>query len=143
MDPVSATASILNLVSAALALSRGIYSLIHSIANIPDELHSLSNELQDLRVVLASVEFSIKASDGSGQDVERATILPTVLRRTEDKLHRLERLLDGFCDLSQEKRVNFKSLEWSLRGKEKAKRIKEDLRSLKWTINTSLGSYTA
>ena len=141
MDPLSAApASVIELLSTVLGISSGIFSLIRSIANAPDDLTSLSNELQDLRVILATVELAIKSTDGFEQNVLLLSVLPTVLRRMEDKLGELEQLILSFCDAPQGKMVSLKGLDWTLRGKDKAKRIKDDISSLKWPISTCLSS---
>jgi hypothetical protein len=140
MDPVSAPASILALVSAAIAVSKAVKLLVQSISNAPDELLALFNEVEDLRVVLASIELSLKANGGSEINFESTAILPTVLRRTSDKLQELQLLLAGFCPSATEGISTLRRLDWSRRGKDKAQKIQQELRSLKWTINTSLGS---
>ena len=117
-----------------------MYSLIRSIANAPEDLTSFSNELQDLRAILASVEHLIKTASGLEENVQLRYILPTVLRRIEDKLGQLEQHIRSFCDRPEGRTLHFKALDWALRGKEKAKRIKDDISSLKWPVSTCLGS---
>src|SRR6186713_1950451 len=99
MDVVSLSASLVTLLSAVLGLSKGLHSLIRSIKNAPDDLTILSNELQDLLVVLSSVELSVKCMDEFQESSQLLTVLPTILRRMEDKLRQLEHHIQGFCDL--------------------------------------------
>lgn len=141
MDPISAAASIITILSTVVALSGGLLSLVGSISNTPEDLRALLNELQDLRVVLASIELSIKSADGFQENEQLLNILPTLLRRMEDKLKKLERHIRGFGENNiQGKMINFKGLEWTLWGKDKARRIRDDISSLKWPITTYLGS---
>lgn len=143
MDPLSAPASAIALITTAFSISGSIYKTIRAITNAPDDLYILSNEVQDLRVVLASIELSIKANSDIPEPFDRFSVIPTILRRTEEKLLQLDTLLREFCDIGQQSRLTFKNLDWSLRGKEKAKKIKEDLHSLKWSLSTSIGTQSA
>jgi len=140
MDPLSPFASTVTLLGSVIAVTRGICSLIKSIKNAPEDLTVISGEVQDLRGILASTESAIKCTSGFEEDDQLLNVLPTVLRRMEDKLRELEQLILGFCDSPQNKSKRFKNLDWALRGKDKAKRIRDDITSLKWPISTCLGS---
>ena len=140
MDPLSPAASLMTLLGTVIAVTGGIYSLIKSIKNAPEDLVSLSSEVQDLRGILASAELAVQCSDDVEGNRQLLNVLPGVLRRMKGKLHELEQLILGFYESPPKKMKHFKSLDWVVRGKDKAKRIRDDITSLKWPVSTCLGS---
>ena len=63
MDPLSTPASLIALLNTVLAITRGIFLLIKSIKNAPEDLISLSSEVQDLCVILGLIPLDF-ASGG-------------------------------------------------------------------------------
>jgi hypothetical protein len=140
VDPLSPTASALAIASGALSASKKVYALIQSISNAPEELLSLSNEVESLRIMLASIELSLGRM---GSSIEPTSILPTLLRRTEDKLRELQRFLGEFCTSTSKPVSKLKGLDWTLRGREKARKLQQELESLMSKVNNSLSTLSA
>lgn len=55
-DPVSAAASLVTLISFSAGCAKQLSKLIQTFRHAPEEILALSNEVNDLNVILAQVE---------------------------------------------------------------------------------------
>jgi len=143
MDPLSIIASSITLIGAATETTKRVSRLINSISSTSEELQVLLNELQDLQIVLTSAELMIKADDRSSWPLAQASVFPILVRRTQDKLLSIESFIREFTECSPGATAQLKNLEWALRGREKARRLRDELLSLKWNFRTSISAISA
>ena len=98
MDPLSITASILTLLGACSATSM-IFKEIREIQNVPDILHSLNNEIVDLRLVLLDIHekreelFAEDFCQLKKAEQRLLDLCHGLLERTWSKVHEAETLI--------------------------------------------------
>ena len=67
MDPVSATASVMTLISACTSIGGLKVSLIRTLRKAPKELIMLSNEVNDLSAILHEIQLASQADFSNGR----------------------------------------------------------------------------
>ena len=91
-DPLSITASIIAVVTAAEGVSKTL-AKIKNAQRAPSELLALVNEVSDLRVILSDVDSHLR------RDAERALLsdplqhMATLLQRAKNQLLQLDQLI--------------------------------------------------
>ncbi|KAF2685015.1 ankyrin [Lentithecium fluviatile CBS 122367] len=143
MDPLSITASTITLITAANKASTRIYNLAKAVSSKSEEIRSILNELQDLQIVLSSAEIMIRGNRDEPWHLDPVSAFPVLLRRLQDKLVSIESFLRDFTDSSGDKGIQLKTLEWAVRGRDKARHLKDDIHSFKWNLSTSISTIAA
>lgn len=143
MDPLTITVSIITLLSAANKTSIRVCNLAKGISSKSEEIKSIFNELQDLQIVLSSAEVMIRGRRGEPWQLDPVSTFPVLLRRLQDKLVSIESFLRNFTHSSDGKIAHLKTLEWAIHGQDKARQLKDDIRSLKWNLGLSLNTIAA
>ena len=137
-DPLSITASVIAVATAAGQISKAISRLRH-IGEVPGRVYALKNEVSDLEVVLRQVghaleQKSLDPDNGQGS-------LEQILARTKGHLVDLAKGLErveNACAGGKVKIISKSAVWW----KEKAlfQGFHEDIRSVKATLNLMLGA---
>lgn len=138
MDPISLTASVIALASAAAQISQAISRLRH-FGEVPGKIYVLKNEVSDLEVVLRHV----------GQALEEKSLAPDtahgsleqIIARTKGHLADLAKALERVANAWKGSKVKVisKSTIW-LKEKELFQTFRDDIGSVKATLNLILGT---
>jgi hypothetical protein len=138
MDPLSITASVLALAEGAAQVSKLISRLRH-FGELPGKIYALKNDVSDLEIVLGHVHYALEdkslLSDNAGRSLEQ--MLDRTQGRLTDLTKALQRIADS-CTGSKMKAIG-KSTIW-LREKEVFRSLRDDIGSIKATLNVMLGA---
>ncbi|RMJ18629.1 hypothetical protein CDV36_001718 [Fusarium kuroshium] len=136
-EPISLIASVAGLLDVSLRSSKALHSLQSQLRNAPNLIQALSNEVEDLKAVLARVEDTTKASKSSGQHVPAITAtmvdLEAQLRKAKVTLSDLETLTKN---LAAEK-PTLKRVKWCLK-QSRASELQSELKEVRTKINELL-----
>jgi hypothetical protein len=146
MDPLSITTSVLTLTSAVSAcLNR-----LKIFQEAPQEIHSLAEEVNDLRIVVQEVAKTLQQHEQSLiyrtsalLSLETVTNLSTLLSRAKVKLVGLEEILDKKLLVKNAKsgKAKYARTAW-LKHKSIVESIGKDLVGIKINIMTVMGAAT-
>ena len=137
-DPLSLVASVITVASAAASISKAISGL-RILGELPARLHVLKNETADLEVVLRQMGAILEKRQMI-PDAEHASI-HTLLRRANDKLSELSKLLNRIADQivgSKAKMINRAAIWW--KEKSQLQTLQEELRAVRVALNMMLGA---
>ena len=137
-DPLSVTASVIALATAAAQISKAISRLRH-FGEVPGRVYILKNEVSDLEVVLRQVGQALE-QHSLAVDNEHGSLEPLLLRakgHLTDLARALERIANA-CAGGKVKIISKTAIWW----KEKSlfEGFQKDLRSVKATLNLMLGA---
>ncbi|RSL45995.1 hypothetical protein CEP53_010521 [Fusarium sp. AF-6] len=136
-EPISLIASVAGLLDVSLRSSKALHSLQSQLRNAPNLIQALSNEVEDLKAVLARVEDTTKASKSSGQHVPAITAtmvdLEAQLRKAKVTLSNLDTLTKN---LAAEK-PTLKRVKWCLK-QSRASELQSELKEVRTKINKLL-----
>ncbi|RSM20305.1 hypothetical protein CDV31_000800 [Fusarium ambrosium] len=136
-EPISLIASVAGLLDVSLRSSKALHSLQSQLRNAPNLIQALSNEVEDLKAVLARVEDTKKASKSSGQHVPAITAamvdLEAQLRKAKVTLSDLDTLTKN---LAAEK-PTLKRVKWCLK-QSRASELQSELKEVRTKINELL-----
>lgn len=138
MDPLSITASVVALATAAAQISTAISRLRH-FGEVPGKIYALKNEVSDLEVVLRQIGQALEQKSLVADKAHGS--LEQVLARTKGHLAGLTRALErvaNACTGSKTKAIS-KSTVW-LREKALFQTFRDDLGSAKATLNLILST---
>jgi hypothetical protein len=147
MDPLSITVSVLTLTSAVAAcLNR-----LRTFQEAPKEIHSLFDEVNDLRIVIQEADKSLRQQDlpsiyRSSAPLSSETVinLSTLLSRAKVKLVDLEEILNDKLLIGNAKSGKFKYARTAwLKNKSTVESIGKDLVGIKINIMTVMGAATS
>ncbi|KAM0425341.1 hypothetical protein ACHAPT_009397 [Fusarium lateritium] len=136
-EPISLIASVAGLLDVAFRSSKVLHGLQSQLKNAPNLIRALSNEVEDIRAVLARVEDVTKASNASGH--HSPTISATMidleaqLRKAKVTLSDLEILTNK---LAAEK-PTLKRIKWCL-NQSRASELQSNLKEVRTKINDLL-----
>lgn len=137
MDPLSITAAVNAIATAAAQISKAI-SRLRAFGDVPTQVYAIKNEVSDLEVVLRQVGHAIEQGT-LAQNTDRKSLQQTLDRaKTDlaDLARALQRVADA-CDGSKLKAIS-KTLVWA-REKDVFKRLHDDIRRVKATLTLVLG----
>ncbi|RWA10971.1 hypothetical protein EKO27_g4114 [Xylaria grammica] len=101
MDPLSATASIIALVQAAVGISKGV-RFLRSLGQIPLEFSDLLNELSTLHAVIEQVEAALREWEAlrttTGHSANFRSVDPSKVLSLTGDLAQVIKELDSLCD---------------------------------------------
>ena len=145
MDPLSLTASIIAVLGVGGQAVKGIAKLA-SIRGTPELVLALNNEISDLHVVILAIQdvFRQRTASGPGQragDINIDTSITNSLRQANDLITNLEIFYNHLKVSSPGPTgtVTYERTVW-LREQRRIKRMKEDLKSVRIKLTTSLGA---
>ncbi|EGX48127.1 hypothetical protein AOL_s00081g123 [Orbilia oligospora ATCC 24927] len=141
MDPLSVTASIIAIVTAAVQVSNGLAKLI-ALRGAPEIVMALQNEVSDLRLVVHSCESILNKHVTLGGQQGNVWGLPPELIGVKNLLDRATNELKDICQVVETKLVDSKG-KFSKIGymKEQSKLIKakDGLRDIRMEIANGIG----
>ena len=141
MDPLSITAGILAIATAAAQISKAI-SRLRAFGEVPGRVYALKNEVTDLEVVLRQLLHNLdQKSLGPDTDYKE---LAQLLERTKSRLSELAKALERVaiaCTAGNEKVIRRTAIWW----KEKAlfQTLQDDIRGVKTSLSLMLGASTS
>ncbi|KAJ3463757.1 hypothetical protein MRS44_008543 [Fusarium solani] len=136
-EPISLIASVAGLLDVSLRSSKALHSLQSQLRNAPNLIRALSNEVEDLKAVLARVEDTAKASKASGQHVPN--IAATVID-LEAQLLKAKVILADLETLTKKlaaEKPTLKRIKWCLKQSQ-ASELQTDLKEVRTKINELL-----
>jgi len=137
MDPLSLTASIITVVGLAGSIGKSLKQL-RQLRHIPDEVHTLINDIADLQAVLAEVERVLIQYQATTHIPDgTVSYLSKTIELIRLKLSDLDRIA-AECG-GVEFKVKIARLKW-VRARTKVVAIQASLRELKMNLITTLGT---
>jgi hypothetical protein len=97
MDPLSATASVIALVQATVAIAKGV-QFIRSLGDIPLEFAQLCNELTTLQAVAEQVKSTLKDVESHPQPQNVPSPDTAIITSLVDDLGQTTKKLDDLCE---------------------------------------------
>ena len=140
-DPLSVVASVASLLDIGARTAKHLRRVIHSFRHADDELIALSNEVNDIRVVLTEVENTSQVTTILPR-TQLIDALETQLDRAKTKFTELEILIQSLSQLQPSGVIETKKLAW-LSKKTTAQRLQQDLKDIRQKIHGLLGIATA
>lgn len=137
MDPLSITAAVIAIATAAAQISKAI-SRLRAYGDVPTQVYATKNEVSDLEVVLRQVAHGLEQGT-LAPNTDRTSLQPTLDRAKADLAdlgRALQRVADA-CDGSKLKAIS-KTLVRA-REKEVFKKLHDDIRRVKATLTLVLG----
>ena len=140
-DPLSVFASVVTLLEAGTKCAKHLRRLVQDFRHADDELTALSNETNDLNVVLTEVEHAGQAIKNAGTLPQTQVIdaLSTQLDRARRKLTELETLTKLLLPSGS---IKADKIAW-MRKKATARRLQVDLRDVRQSLHALLDTTTA
>lgn len=142
MDPLSLTASLIAVVTAAGAVANGL-GKIKNLKDAPAELLMLMTEVSDLQVVLEEVNEVVRVQIRN--DDRLPLSLAQILLRAKNTLLKLNKLIQGPLTQSQRSAAGESKvarLVW-IRERSNVKSLQEEVRNIKLNLTTVLSSGNA
>jgi hypothetical protein len=142
MDPLSVAAS-------SIAISQAVtggLNILQTLHQAPAEIHSLMNDISDLRVVIQEIHKTLSHfADSNDASVNSFQGLRELFDRANSKLVELNqivrlKLIPG--NESGERRPSLTRIRW-LREKPRVRKIQKELTELKLSIGTLFGAATS
>ncbi|KAK6500916.1 hypothetical protein TWF506_003675 [Arthrobotrys conoides] len=141
MDPLSVTASIIAIVTAAVQVSNGLAKLV-ALKGAPEIVMALQNEVSDLRLVVHSCESILDKHVSLGGQQGSVWGLPPELVCVKELLDRATVELKDICLVVETKLVdgkgNFNKISY-LREQSKLVKAKDGLRDIRMEIANGIG----
>ncbi|KAF4996842.1 hypothetical protein FDECE_12278 [Fusarium decemcellulare] len=128
-EPISLAASVAGLLDIGLRTSKALHSLQRELRNAPDMIRALSNEVEDIKAVLARVEDTIKDSEASGLN---STVGAGIIVNIDEQLAKAKVILADMDSLAQKLIVEtptLKRVKWCLK-KSRAAELQTDLKEV-------------
>ncbi|KAJ3533108.1 hypothetical protein NM208_g8135 [Fusarium decemcellulare] len=135
-EPISLAASVAGLLDVGLRTSKALHGLQRELRNAPDLIRALSNEVEDIKAVLARIGGTIKDSEASGLN---STIGAAILVDLEAHLGKAKIILTNLDSLAQKlmaETPTLKRVKWCLK-KSRAAELQTDLKEVRTRINDS------
>jgi ABC-type transporter Mla subunit MlaD len=95
MDPLSFSASLITVIGAAAALTKGLNKLQRELRDTSGTLTSLVNETTDLRLLLDATDSALR----EWRTVSGQTLLPPSFNKVDDVLNGLTKNLNALSDI--------------------------------------------
>ncbi|MCJ1385550.1 hypothetical protein MMC17_008673 [Xylographa soralifera] len=139
MDPLSLTASILAVLTAAGTVANGLKKL-RSLKHAPDEFVTLTTEVSDLQLVLEEVNDAIRAQGEHGERL--STNLAKLLLRAKTTLVKLNKIIQKRLTRTQTSNINelkVARLAWIIK-RPVVRALQEELQGIRLNLTTALTS---
>lgn len=142
MDPLSLTANIIAVVSAASDASR-LLRRIARLRNAPEELFQFQNEISDIQVVLVLVRQT-SAGLGDKDTSGLLQVLGDLVRRATDTLHTFDDIMRNKLAI-QANGTDVTKFSWRgwLQNVSRLRSLSADLRRIRLDMNSTLTMITA
>jgi len=143
MDPLSITASAITVLAAAGQAAKAIQRL-RAIRKAPIELKLLLEEVTDLNDLLKQVESSspTKKLNGNTELDLPEDGLGWQIQRTSSKLQELDLLIQEHAPRPTRFGIDRSHLGWQ-RGRQRANKLRDDLKVLRMNLAASVGAKTS
>ena len=140
-DPLSVITSVVTLLDTGTKCAKHLRRVVQDFRHADDELTALSNETNDLNVVLTEVEYACQAIKNAGTLPQTQVIdaLRIQLDRARRKLVELETLTRLLLPPGS---IKANKLAW-ISKKATARRLQVDLRDLRHSLHALLDTTTA
>lgn len=136
-EPISLVASVAGLLDVSLRSSKALHSLQSQLKNAPNLIRALSNEVEDLKAVLARVEDTAKASKASAQHTPSITATIIDLEAQLLKAKAILADLDTLTKKLAAEKPTLKRIKWCLK-QSRASELQTDLKEVRTKINELL-----
>jgi hypothetical protein len=140
MDPLSITASIIAVVTAAKHVSSTLAEIRRDWKTLPGRLHALHNEIQDLSVVLHQVASAAEEQKLGAKSHATDGNLAMLLRQGLDSLAELQAILGRLLPAGKGKREAISGVMAWRREMSAIARLQEDVKRAKSSFNVLLGA---
>lgn len=141
MDPLSVTASVLAIVTAAEKVSKVISALRQDWVSFPGRLHALHNEVDDLESILRQVARCLEARKTRLALQSAEGGLLSTLWRGKEKLDELQDVLDRLLPSSAAgKRDTLSRVIVWRKEQSRVSALQEDIKGVKANLNVLLGA---
>ena len=140
MDPLSVTASVVGITTAALASTQFLVKTIDNVKDAPATIKDISADLRAVESVLQ--DLNAKAQDGSSQIIQSNQIGPAV-ENCDRACKAFQLQVERWMQHSEEDKIFWIS-RWriGLFGQERIKTFKGQLSDCKSTLNVALTTAT-
>ena len=140
MDPLSITASVLAILSAATSTARAFEDLRRLCKTLPGRLHALSNEVSDIELVLHQVASVLEQRNGDPALNEQEQHIRHLLDRAGSKLRELRTIVETFTHFASTTKTNFfQAYAWR-KNQPRLQVLQEDIKTVKCSLNIMLGA---
>lgn len=136
-EPFSLIASVAGLLDVSLRASKVLHGLQSQLKNAPSLIQALSNEVEDLKAVLARVEDTAEASKASGQHVPTIAATRTDLEAQLQKAKVILADLDTLTKKLTAEKPTLKRIKWCLKQSQ-ASELQNGLKEVRTKINELL-----
>ncbi len=140
MDPLSITASVIAIATAAAQISKAIRGL-RAFGEVPGRIYAVKNEVADLEVVLRQVGHALQQPQRRLSPDADYGELTAILARTQDRLSELAETLGRVatsCESAAGSKISRASIWW--KEKSRFQRLQNDIHSIKESLNLMLGA---
>ncbi|RSL89936.1 hypothetical protein CEP51_000961 [Fusarium floridanum] len=141
-EPISLIASVAGLLDVSLRSSKALHSLQSQLRNAPNLIQALSNEVEDLKAVLARVEDTTNASKTSGQHVPVITATTADLEAQLQKAKAVLADLDILTNNLAAEKPTLKRIKWCLK-QSRASELQSELKEVRTKINELLVAHNS
>lgn len=151
MDPLSIIASTIAVLGATIKVSEGVAKIINSFNHLPNELIATSNDITDIRLVLAGIEESVVQEEALFRALGLAQIpgqlaitnnvpaavpeAPSLVQRAQEKLIEIEDVIRKYRALQNTKGIGVLG-RIRLLDRSKLSMLRNDLSRIKLNIVT-------
>ncbi|RTE76990.1 hypothetical protein BHE90_008552 [Fusarium euwallaceae] len=141
-EPISLIASVAGLLDVSLRSSKALHSLQSQLRNAPNLIQALSNEVEDLKAVLARVEDTTNASKTSRQHVPVITATTADLEAQLQKAKAVLADLDILTNNLAAEKPTLKRIKWCLK-QSRASELQSELKEVRTKINELLVAHNS
>ncbi|RSL93854.1 hypothetical protein CEP52_012984 [Fusarium oligoseptatum] len=141
-EPISLIASVAGLLDVTLRSSKALHSLQSQLRNAPNLIQALSNEVEDLKAVLARVEDTTNASKTSRQHAPVITATTADLEAQLQKAKAVLADLDILTNNLAAEKPTLKRIKWCLK-QSRASELQSELKEVRTKINELLVAHNS
>ena len=140
MDPLSITAAVLAIGTAATATADAFNELRQWCHTLPGRLHALSNEVSDFELVLHQVASIVENRPEDPVLKEQEPHIRHLLGRAASRLGELKTIVDALTGIIKRRKVPLFHVHAWRRNQPKLQALQEDINNVKCNLNIMLGT---
>ncbi|KAI1453669.1 ankyrin [Annulohypoxylon moriforme] len=138
-DPLSVIASVAGVVAFAASTARSLISLIQEMADAPEEILHIRRDVQNLSVVLGSVQDIWATKNLRSEDVALVTSLTEYVNLCQDSMQSIRVLLVPLAAKGSGRRSPMRMVGWVMK-KGEVKTLRERLQESKASLNITIST---